>query len=426
MGPPKPESENVGLATTTLEANAQRPTSQTGSRPARLRVCLASIHPRMLSGQIETLIALAARLEASGHEVRVVSAFPDESLRATQRWAREHGDGLALAPKVLRIGHIIADIVAAAKDADILHFNVPTPAFGAMADVVQVLTRRPMVVGFEAHLVDLPALASRLMNAPEFYGPRIINNGLVARATVRRARAYVVSSQFQRHELTALGYPPAQVHVIPNLIDDSKLTRWDRSTAREALGLPATSRLIVFVGHYHDVKGHDVLLRAFPAIRATAPDARLVLAWSGVGHQARVRETIAQLGIGAHVIELGRVDIGQLFSAADVVALPYRFSIGQAAYPGTVIEAMWVGAPLVVSDLPLLKELAGIEPAALLARAGDPSDLARKVSSLLANPDLGRSLVAAQRAVVAGRLDGSHLAEQYVDVYRAVVGVPRP
>lgn len=382
----------------------------------------------MLSGQIETLIALAARLEALGHEVRVVSAFSDESLRATQRWARDHGDDLALAPKVLRIGHIIADIVAAAKDADVLHFNVPTPAFGAMADAVQLLTRRPTVVGFEAHLVDLPALARRLMNAPEFYGPRIVNNGLVARGTLRRARAYVVSSEFQRHELTTLGYPSAQVHVIPNLIDDAKLTRWEKSTAREALGLPDTSvaRLVVFVGHYHDVKGHDVLLRAFPAIRATAPDARLVLAWSGIGHQARVRETIAQLGIGAHVIELGRVDIGQLFSAADVVALPYRFSIGQAAYPGTVIEAMWVGAPLVLSDLPLLRELAGTGPAALFAHPGDPSDLARKVTALLANPDLGGRLVAGQRAALAGHLNGDHLTEQYVDMYRAVVGAPRP
>lgn len=381
----------------------------------------------MLSGQIETLIALAARLEALGHQVRVVSAFSDDSLRANQRWARDHGDGLALAPKVLRIGHIIADIVAAAKDVDVLHFNVPTPAFGALADVVQILTRRPMVVGFEAHLVDLPALARRLLSAPEFYGPRVVNNGLVARGTLRRAQTYVVSSEFQRRELVALGYPPARISVIPNLIDEAKLTPSDKGTARVALGLPdeLTARLVVFVGHYHDVKGHDVLLRAFPEIRASAPDARLVLAWSGIGHQPRVWKTIADLGIGSHVIELGRVDIGQLFSAADVVALPYRFSIGQAAYPGTVIEAMRVGAPLVLSDLPLLRELTGMPPAALLARPGDPSDLAQKVSTLLANPEIGRGLVSAQRAAITGRLDGSLLAEQYLDMYRAVVGALR-
>ena len=40
-----------------------------------MKICLASIHPRMLSGQIESLIALRDGLEALGHTVTVVSAF---------------------------------------------------------------------------------------------------------------------------------------------------------------------------------------------------------------------------------------------------------------------------------------------------------------------------------------------------------------
>ena len=145
------------------------------------------------------------------------------------------------------------------------------------------------------------------------------------------------------------------------------------------------------------MKGHDILIRSFREVLKQVPDARLVLAWSGIGNQAKVRAAIRSEGIADRVIELGRLDVAQLFSAADVVALPYRFTIGQAAYPGTVIEAMWVGAPLVTSDLPLLRELSSGGQTALLAPPGDPGRLGQQIARLLVDPVLAQRLVAAQR-----------------------------
>ncbi len=394
-----------------------------------MRICLASIHPRLLSGQIESLVALAHGLESLGHTVRVVSAFPEQQLAHQRRWEIDRGDGLALAPKVVRIGRIVGAIAAAAREYDLLHFNVPTPAFSVLADVVQLAAGRPLVVGFEAHLADVRGATSRLRQAPEFYLPRIVvNNGFVSRLTVRRGRAYIVSSEFQRRELLALGYSPRVVRVIPNLVDNSKLRRWPKDEARRALGLPEDP-LVAFVGHYHDVKGHDVLIEAFQRILASVPTARLALAWSGIGHEARVDAAIQRLGIGSRVIKLGRVDVGQLFSAADVVALPYRFTLGQAAYPGTVIEAMAIGVPLVTSELPLLTELSAQGKAMLLARPGEAADLADKTVRLLEDPSLAAQLVAEQRAMVEHRFAPGRLVAEYAAVYgealgHAGIGVP--
>lgn len=385
-----------------------------------MKVCLASIHPRMLSGQIEALIALRSGLEALGHTVEVVSAFRSDQLQERRRWAVDYGDSLALAPKVVRIGTLLRRIAATARRCDLLHVNLPTPAFAILADLLRGFTGRPMVVGFEAHLADVPAVVRRLRHAPEFYGPRIVvNNGLVARVTLRRAGCYVVSSQYQRRELLALRYGRDRVAVIPNLIDEHKLARWPMPEARAALGLPQ-GPLVVFAGHYHDVKGHDVLIRAFREVKEQVPDARLAMAWSGIGNRERVRSAVAQAGIGERVIELGRVDVGQLFSAADVVALPYRFSIGQAAYPGTVLEAMWVGVPLVTTDLPLLAELTDGGQTALLARPDDAGDLARQLVRALTDPALASALVEAQRATMAERFDSKRLIEDYVAVYERV------
>jgi glycosyltransferase involved in cell wall biosynthesis len=386
-----------------------------------VKVCLASIHPRMLSGQIEALIALRDALEARGHEAQVVSAFRGDQLRQERRWAVDFGDSLALAPKVVRIGRIIDRIASAGRECDVLHFNVPTPAFGVLGDILHLMTRRPVVLGFEAHLAEVPAVARRLRDAPEFYLPRlIVNNGLVARTTLRMSRRFVVSSEFQRRELAAVGYDPRRVAVIPNLIDTHKLRRWDRAEARSALGL-TDGPLVAFVGHYHDVKGHDVLIRAFPRVLAQVPDARLVLAWSGIGHQSRVRAAIRAAGIEDRVIELGKLDVSQLFSAADAVALPYRFSIGQAAYPGTVIEAMWVGAPLVTSDLPLLRELSDDGQSALLARPGDAAHLGQQLARVLTEPGLAQALVQAQQRALAERFSTEQITGRYVNIYEEVL-----
>ena len=386
-----------------------------------MRVCLASIHPRMLSGQIEALIALRDALEARGHQTDVVSAFHSAQLRQERRWGSDTGDSLALAPKVVRIGRIVSRIAAAGRECDVLHFNVPTPAFGMLGDLLHLMTRRPVVLGFEAHLADVPAVARRLRDAPEFYLPRlVVNNGLIARTTARMARRYVVSSEYQRRELTSVGYDPSRVSVIPNLIDRHKMKRWERAEARAALGLP-DGPLVAFVGHYHDVKGHDVLLQAFPRVLQQIPDARLALAWSGIGHRGRVHAAIAATGIGDRVVELGKLDVSQLFSAADVVALPYRFSIGQAAYPGTVIEAMWVGAPLVTSDLPLLRELSDGGNTALLARPGDPIHLAEQLIRALSDRELAQSLVTAQRRAMAERFSPEQITTQYVEIYEEVL-----
>ncbi|MSQ24235.1 MAG: glycosyltransferase family 1 protein [Chloroflexi bacterium] len=391
-----------------------------------MKICLASIHPRMLSGQIEGLIALAEALQDLGHSVQIASAFSADQILAEKRWAVATSDEKTLASKFLRIGGVVRTIAQLSKDCDLLHFNLPTPAFAFLADVVQLALQKPMVVGFEAHLASVPQILRRLPAAPQFYLPRLmINNSLVARATLRRSRRWVVSSEYQRRELVGLGYPDHRVDVIANLIDYKKLTKGPRLAARSALGLP-DAPLVVFAGHYHDVKGHDLLIEAFREVVRERPEARLVFAWSGIGNRSKVQAQIAAAGLSSHFIELGRVAIGDLFSAADLVVLPYRFSIGQAAFPGTVLEAMWLGVPLVTSRLPLLRELVEDGREGLLANPGDPADLAQQMVRLLNDEALCERMVEAQQEKMQNGFSAARLAEAYVSTYeRALEGQTR-
>lgn len=135
---------------------------------------------------------------------------------------------------------------------------------------------------------------------------------------------------------------------------DDKLVRIPRATARARLNLPG-GRLISYVGHYNHIKGVDLLADAFRQLATRYEDLRLALAWSSVGNSPTVTALQNDAHRGARVIQLGRVNVPELFAASDAVALPYRLTIGQAVYPAVLIEAVAANVPVVTSDLPLLR-----------------------------------------------------------------------
>jgi glycosyltransferase involved in cell wall biosynthesis len=381
-----------------------------------VKVCLVSIHPRLLSGQINALVGLARGLRDRGHEVQLVTAFAETRLLDPERiYGPEANAGLLLS-KLARVVRIVRRLQNTALDADIVQMNLPTPSFALVGDVVQALLGRPIVVGFEAHLPAVRDLVSRRMvAAPQFYLPQLlINNRLIARTARFRAAHYVVASMLQAAELESLGVPRDRISVIPNLVD---LSRLDEDLDPDAVALPQNGPIISYIGHFNHVKGVDVLVRAMPFVLERHPTAHLVIAWSGLGPRGPIWKAIRETGVGERVHLIGRVPVAGLLRRSTVFALPYRLTIGQAAYPGLVLEAMATGVPLVTSDLPLLREI--IEPGreAELARPEDPEDLARAICRLLDDPAHRAQMVRAQRFLMRFSFDPARLVRQYEEIY---------
>ncbi|MBI4493527.1 MAG: glycosyltransferase family 4 protein [Chloroflexi bacterium] len=381
-----------------------------------MKLCLASIHPRRLSGQIESLIALATHLESLGHQVVVASAFESDEIGALA------DDGAASLPaKLRRLWQAMRQVERSAQGADLVHLNLPTPAFAVLADLIRARTGLPVVVGFEAHLADPVQLVRGgfLARDPHFYLPRIlINNGLVARCAPYQCERYVVSSRLQRDELLRLGVAPERLQVLANLSNTAKLAEVGQARARAHLGLP-DGPLVAYVGHFHHVKGADVLASAFATVLRTHPQARLALAWSGLGERRPIERLLDCPGVSERVIWLGVVDVGALLAATDVLALPYRLTIGQNAFPNVVLEALAVGVPLVTSRLPLLEELLQEEETALLCPADDPASLGQAISQLLSDAPRRVRMRARQRRLAA-RLEPASLAQRYHELYLGV------
>jgi glycosyltransferase involved in cell wall biosynthesis len=392
-----------------------------------MRICLASMHPRVLSGQIDSLAGLGRGLAHRGHDVTLVAPFEADGPPAADLLARNLTEldtgprGLLAAARSMAAA--VPRLVRRAQECELVHLALPTPAFGWLADVVRRHAGVPVVAGFEAHLAS-PGQLRRAWQRPatlRTYLPLCgVNNRLFSRLGGRRCEAYVVSSDYQREELLSLGFPPERVTVLANAVEDGKLLPCEPRLARRRLGLPPRRPVVGYLGHFNDVKGVDVLAAAFRDVAAALPGAVLALAWSGQGDARPVRERLA--GLEDRVVWLEKVHVGTFLSAVDALALPYRSTAGQGAYPSLVLEALHAGTPLVTTDLPLLREITSRGDVALDCPPERADLLAANVVALLGSEARRAEMAWSQRQVTRAAFSHERLIPRYEALYAAVLG----
>jgi glycosyltransferase involved in cell wall biosynthesis len=164
--------------------------------------------------------------------------------------------------------------------------------------------------------------------------------------------------------------------VVYNGID---LREFTNRQAEKSVRGDASQPLVVCVANLIDYKGQDVLIRSL----ALLPE-EVHVALAGRGPQeARLRELAASLGVTGRVRFLGYVsDVASVYNAARICVIPSLWE----GFGMVAVEAMASGVPVVASRIPGLAEVVGI--AGLLFEAGNPADLAEKISILLKSPAL--------------------------------------
>ncbi len=144
--------------------------------------------------------------------------------------------------------------------------------------------------------------------------------------------------------------------------------------------------VVLFAGEVSRRKGVDVLLRAWPAVTAAVPGARLLVAGPAGGVDVDGFPGVQALGaVSAEVI---RVRLGE----ARVAVLPSRAE----GMPMFVLEAMAAGRPVVGSTVGAMPRL--LAGAGAVVDPGDAGQLADALIGYLRDPDRARHDGAAGRA----------------------------
>lgn len=177
-------------------------------------------------------------------------------------------------------------------------------------------------------------------------------------------------------------------------LDPYNETRMTKVEARQKLGLSTEKKLAVYTGkifwRYREI---DYLIKTAQLL---SEEIELVLVGGRADHVARFQELIANEGI-ANVKFVGFVApivVHYYQFAADVLLLYYPSGIDLNDYrsPGKLFEYMAAGRPIIAADYPVLREVLGADPAAVLVPPDAPTLLARAIAELLGDPARMESL----------------------------------
>ena len=232
----------------------------------------------------------------------------------------------------------------------------------------------------------------------------------------------IALSRFTADLLTAAG--AKNTIIIPPGID---LDATAAAAAGSADGLKATYGLadriaVLHAGDWEFSRASGTLLRTIASVSKSAPEVKFVIASRRKTRRSRYYELrfkseLAIRRLGNNVVFTGRVpDLPPLLAACDIVILPAGSLFAKLDLPLTLLEAMALGKPVIISDLPPLNELfAGVE--GLLHPPGDHKMLSALIVDLAHHEQWRRRLGAINRKLAAERYDIRVVAESYRRLY---------
>jgi glycosyltransferase involved in cell wall biosynthesis len=167
---------------------------------------------------------------------------------------------------------------------------------------------------------------------------------------------------------------------------------------RNQLKESAAALKLLFVSHFNYYRNFETLIRALPILRDRLPGKRIKLFLTchlsssknpGSYRAETAAALMSTLGVRDNVVELGTVpyrSLHHLHRACDIYVSPaYTETF---AHP--LVEAMSSGLPLVVSDLPVHREICG--DAGIYFPRFSPNALAERVVQIQESPELAEKL----------------------------------
>jgi glycosyltransferase involved in cell wall biosynthesis len=265
------------------------------------------------------------------------------------------------------------------------------------ADVVHVMGSNFMAVAAveAAHAIGAPAAISPFAHIGEWGDDSVsvrayLSSDAVLATTAADAAVY-----------SGLGVPADRLHVaglpVPSALVQGEVP--------DSAIPPGDGPLIVYVGQRRPTKRVPLLLAATEHVWRSHPDARFAF----IGPGAPLETT------DPRILDIGRVsdaERGLWLQRADLLCLPSS----SESFGMVVAEAWSAELPVVVSDIPVLRELVQASGGGLIA-SPDPASYAGAIVDMLEEPARARAMGRAGQDYWAAHLAPGPVAERHLEIY---------
>ena len=190
------------------------------------------------------------------------------------------------------------------------------------------------------------------------------NNGWFARALHKRvferslnsADNVIAVSEAIRSEILGL-YPDTNISVVYNGIDIDayqRISSSETSEVRKKFGL--SDSFLLSVGHFEERKNYVRLIEAVAKLHERGSGLQLVIIGNDSGELPSVRKRIEALGLSKHVVILSGLTDSEVRCVYRLCTL-FVFPSAYEGFGIPILEAMAAKRPMVISDIPVFKEI---------------------------------------------------------------------
>jgi glycosyltransferase involved in cell wall biosynthesis len=226
--------------------------------------------------------------------------------------------------------------------------------------------------------------------------------------------------------------PSAKIQVIPNGVDLNLFQASQRDGANGVMRLLYFGTLAAWQGVELGIRALAQISRPSSSMSSRSIDATLTIIGTGSGRQRDALLALsAKLGVGSRVTVLPPVPQGELaehLHTSDAVLVPLTLSdrnTVQGCCPLKALEGMASGAPVIATDLPVVRELGRDGEHFLLVRPGSVDHIAETVVRLWEDRGLSRRISHQARRHVAANYTWERSGDALIAAYERL-GISRP
>lgn len=238
-----------------------------------------------------------------------------------------------------------------------------------------------------------------------------LDRRLAARTDAMTANSESVAAFYEQ-----IGMPRSKISVIPNAMP-LQSPEYSREKAREILGLSAAHQVVGFVGRLAPQKRLKDVVWAFQLLHQVVDNVRLVLIGAGP-ERDELTDLANNFGCRDMIVFADhRADAFSLMKAFDAFVLASEFE----GMSNSLMEAMSLGIPCVVSDIQPNLELVTNEQTGLTFPLGKGPELTKVLIRLLQTPELASQLGEAGQRLIADRHSVETMVQHHQRLYKRLL-----
>ena len=203
---------------------------------------------------------------------------------------------------------------------------------------------------------------------------------------LKDATKVIALTPTEAEQYKSMGVSEDKIEIIPNGIDLAEFENLPpKGEFRQKYGLNDNEKVILYLGRTHQIKGIDLLVKAFTDLSKEIDDVKLVIVGPDDGYLPRLKKLIKELQIENKVLLTGPIygkDKLKAYIDADVFVLPSVYE----TFPNTVIEACACGVPVVLTNRCQIADI--IDGQAGLVVPYDKKELGKAIMRILNYEDL--------------------------------------